>query len=167
MWYIVASMRVPSSNLEFKVIHNQSRSFFEITLFDKSKTKSQESISRASLVKESFDIPYALIGVIRISKSLIPEYGEFFTTMGSNAEKGYGPLLYDKAIEVASENGSKLINHATAMRMQGYENTDEMSSQSATNVWNKYKERKDVTKHDLGNDYFALSKDPNQKYFYE
>lgn len=91
---------------------------------------------------------------------------QYYYVSGVSAKNKYGPMLYDKAIEVASKLGCKLINNATDYWIKKKPRPG-VTLPEAWNVWNKYKERQDVTKHDLGDDFYALSKDPNQKYFYE
>lgn len=106
------------------------------------------------------------LGKIEVRR-MSPPYEQYYFTFASNAVKGYGPLLYDKAIEVVSRLGCKLVNHATKEHIEKANLPGSATSPSATVVWNKYKEREDVQKHDLGGDFHALSKKPNQKYFYE
>lgn len=126
-----------------------------------------QEIREKGYILEDFNDPYLLVARTRIER-LPPPHENFYYSCATQAKKGYGPLLYDKVIEIVSRLGCKLVNHA-GMAYLETNSTDGkfFTSPQATRVWDKYKERSDVTKHDLGNDYHALSKDPNQKYFYE
>ena len=59
----------------------------------------------------------------------------------SNADQGWGPMLYDIAIEWATQNANGLMADRSSVE------------QEAENVWNFYlKNRKDVTAHQVGDE---------------
>lgn len=114
----------------------------------------------------SYDTPYLILASTYI-KRLPPPNESYYYSQATKAKKGYGPLLYDKVIEIVSGLGCKLVNHAGQMRLLHNDTSGGFSSPSATAVWNKYKDRQDVKKHPIDDKFYALSKDPDQKYFYE
>jgi hypothetical protein len=110
-------------------------------------------------------IPY---GFIQISENSPTEDREYEKCKGPNGEspyyvhltsptkKGWGPLLYDVAIDYASLQGSGLMSDRTSV------------SDSARGVWEKYSKRSDVEKyqmdtHAMGNDNGMIQRTPNKK----
>ena len=66
------------------------------------------------------------------------ECGNAWVVGGSDADDGWGPLLYDVAIEWATQNGGGLISDRGSV------------SDDAQGVWNYYmRNRSDVTAHQL------------------
>ncbi len=77
-------------------------------------------------------IPY---GGVEISRALEDEQGPCFDghlVIGSRAERGWGPLLYEVALEWASQNGGGLMPDRFSV------------SDYALAVWSKYEKRSDV-----------------------
>jgi hypothetical protein len=182
MWYIRANFNKISAitkslldGLEFKLLSNNNK-FITIVLYDPrikgpepgnwDERKRMRSLGYVDPSYYNMTFDYAIVGLIMVSKMEAP-YDMYYHSMATVAKNGYGPIMYDKAIEVVSNFGCKLVNHATAYYLREKDKTGIMTTPEASQVWNKYKDRKDVNNHDLGDGFFALSKDPNQKYFYE
>jgi hypothetical protein len=103
-------------------------------------------------------IPY---GFIQISKKSPTEDREYEKCMGPNGQtpyyvhltsptrKGWGPLLYDVAIDYASLEGAGIMSDRTSV------------SDSARGVWEKYSKRSDVEKHQM--DTHAMGNDSSWK----
>ena len=75
---------------------------------------------------------YELYGSVDIMETREDEEGPCFggwTVMGADAEKGWGPLLYEVAIEWASQNGGGLTSDRFSV------------SSDAQAVWDKYAKR--------------------------
>lgn len=89
----------------------------------------------------------------------------------ATAENGYGPVLYDKCIEIASNMNRQLINSINYDALLDNVKLDDDSvgrtSAEARSVWQKYKQREDIVKHDLPTGEFSLSKPKGGKFFYE
>lgn len=82
---------------------------------------------------------------------------------------GLGPALYDKCIEIATNEGRKLMNAQNSYALRRGLSLDDPAvlgtSDAAKKVWQRYQTRNDVTKHVLPTGGFALSKPT--KFFYE
>jgi len=77
----------------------------------------------------------AVYGGVEISRALEDEQGPCFDghlVIGSRAERGWGPLLYEVALEWASQNGGGLMPDRFSV------------SDYALAVWSKYEKRSDV-----------------------
>jgi hypothetical protein len=102
--------------------------------------KSRKSIGGAPLPKET-------LGIIVIRK---PKYdyecGDTYEVQWSDAKKGWGPLLYDIAMEVASLEGKQIMSDRDSV------------SDSAQGVWDYYNtKRPDVKKTQLDNEWGILT----------
>lgn len=91
-----------------------------------------------------------------ISMDLEVQLSEDFPCLGalmvaySDASRGWGPLLYDVAIEVATLKGGGLVCDRSIV------------SQDAYNVWDKYNnQRDDVEKLQLDDEVSSRTPDPN------
>lgn len=65
------------------------------------------------------------------------QYDGAFEVAIADAKKGYGPLLYDVAMEYASEKGGGLMADRHTV------------SDAALNVWRRYMQRPDVVTHEM------------------
>jgi hypothetical protein len=110
-------------------------------------------------------IPYGFIQISENSPTEDREYenckgpngkSPYYVHLTSPTKKGWGPLLYDVAIDYASLQGSGLMSDRTSV------------SDSARGVWEKYSKRSDVEKyqtdtHAKGNDTGMIQKTPNKE----
>ncbi len=93
--------------------------------------------------------PYRLGAVDIYSIKDHPNYGncgDAWMVAGSGAQEGFGPLLYDVAIEWATQNGGGLISDRSSV------------SRDAKRVWRYYMQnRGDVTAHQLDDPFNSLT----------
>jgi len=177
-------METDTSNLEFRMVVNGKVSspenfynnpkhlvkadYIELFLLDKTKLLNKNDKEYFEIYNDYKKEKYPAIGEIMLIR--LKDFKEkYFYSTGSKSKKGYGPILYDKAVYILSRIGYKLINHSAAYFLLNHKQHEMMTSPSAKKVWNTYRDdRYDVQKHPIENSpYFAISKDPNQKYFYE
>jgi len=76
-------------------------------------------------------------GVVEVGEPTLGDCDGALEIIRSTATKGWGPLLYDVAIEVASTRASGLVSDR------------EKTSPAATRVWEYYLNRPDVKSHKL------------------
>ena len=77
-------------------------------------------------------IPHGSVDVLKTEEDQEGPCFDGWTVIGAQAEKGWGPLLYEVAIEYASQNGGGLTSDRFSV------------SQYAQAVWDKYENRGDV-----------------------
>jgi hypothetical protein len=89
----------------------------------------------------SDDVPFGRVHIIKASPAQEGPCLGGYVVVSANAEKGWGPLLYEVAIEWASQNGAGLTP-----------DRDSVSSQAVA-VWNKYEKRGDVDRQQMDVDH--------------
>ena len=113
----------------------------------------EDSFGMMFRYKNTTGAPSSLFGEVEINPSVQPpsyksDVGdgpclEAWTVLISGAQKGWGPLLYEVALEWASQNGGGLASDRRSV------------SKKAAAVWDKYLQRADVVKKQLD----ALNRD--------
>ena len=108
-----------------------------------SELKREDAIIRKDRKVTKTGIPYGGVEILKADPSHDGPCHDGWTVIGSEAEQGWGPLLYEVAIEYASQEGGGLTSDRFSV------------SQYAQAVWDKYEKRGDVdaqqmdTNHDL------------------
>ena len=77
-------------------------------------------------------LPFGNVEILKTEEDQEGPCFDGWTVIGSEAQKGWGPLLYEVAIEYASQNGGGLTSDRFSV------------SQYAQAVWDKYEQRGDV-----------------------
>jgi len=77
-------------------------------------------------------IPHGSVDILKTEEDQEGPCFDGWTVIGAQAEKGWGPLLYEVAIEYTSQNGGGLTSDRFSV------------SQYAQAVWDKYEKRGDV-----------------------
>lgn len=96
------------------------------------------SYAMANDPSDTFSEPSGSITIYPTESNREGECGNAWVVGGSDADDGWGPLLYDVAIEWATQNGGGLISDRGSV------------SDDAQGVWNYYmRNRSDVTAHQL------------------
>lgn len=67
--------------------------------------------------------------------------GKTWFVSGVEASKGYGPLLYEIAMEYVTSLGEYLVSNELAEEMVSGEEHPGITSRDAKKVWNKFRER--------------------------
>ena len=75
-----------------------------------------------------------------------PRNNSYWEVGAVEATHGYGPLLYQLAMQYAKNQGGILVSRDSDHR-----------SPEAQNVWNKFKEREDIGKHPLPHNYIGYT----------
>jgi len=78
------------------------------------------------------EIPYGSVDILKTEEDQEGPCYDGWTVIGSQALKGWGPLLYEVAIEYTSQNGGGLTSDRFSV------------SQHAQAVWDKYEQRPGV-----------------------
>jgi hypothetical protein len=89
---------------------------------------------RVYLISEDADIKDGPLGEVSASRPMPSDYGkalDAYEVTSSGAPDGWGPLLYDIAMEVAAENGSGIMSDRKSV------------SYSARGIWEYYRDSRD------------------------
>jgi len=95
-------------------------------------TEQYSELTYNDAIGDKKDYPHGAVDILKTEEDQEGPCYDGWTVIGSEARKGWGPLLYEVAIEYASRNGGGL----TADRFS--------VSQSAQSVWDKYEQRPGV-----------------------
>ena len=97
-----------------------------------STLKRDDAVVRKDRKVTKTGIPYGGVEILKTEDDHDGPCYDGWTVIGSEAEQGWGPLLYEVAIEYASQNGGGLTSDRFSV------------SQYAQAVWDKYEQRGDV-----------------------
>ena len=87
------------------------------------------------------DLPFGSVSIVKAKQGDTGPCLEGYVVLGAGAEPGWGPLLYELALEWASRNGAGLTPDRDSV------------SHHARAVWDKYAKRSDVDKKQLDIDH--------------
>ena len=102
----------------------ETQQYSELTYHDAVERKNRKVIKTG--------LPFGGVEIMKTEEDQEGPCFDGWTVIGSEAEKGWGPLLYEVAIEYASQNGGGLSSDRFSV------------SQYAQAVWDKYEKRGDV-----------------------
>ena len=94
--------------------------------------KRDDAVVRKNRKVTKTGIPYGGVEIMKVDPDHDGPCLDGWTVIGSEAEQGWGPLLYEVAIEFASQDGGGLAADRFSV------------SQYAQAVWDKYEQRGDV-----------------------
>ena len=87
------------------------------------------------------DLPFGSVSIVKAKKTQTGPCLEGYVVLATGTEPGWGPLLYELALEWASRNGAGLTPDRDSV------------SHHARAVWDKYAKRSDVDKKQLDIDH--------------
>ena len=90
-------------------------------------------------------IPYGGVDILKTKEYSEGPCLDGWTVVGSKALQGWGPLLYEVAIEYASQNGGGLTSDRISV------------SEYAQAVWDKYEQRSDVNAQQMDTNHEPFS----------
>jgi len=99
----------------------ETQQYSELTYHDAVERKNRKVIKTG--------LPFGGVEIMKAEEDQEGPCFDGWTVIGSEAEKGWGPLLYEVAIEYASQNGGGLTSDRFSV------------SQHAQAVWDKYEKR--------------------------
>ena len=101
-------------------------------LIEDAETQQYSELTYNDAVGDKKDYPHGAVDILETQENAEGPCFGGWTVIGAEARKGWGPLLYEVAIEYASQNGGGLTSDRFSV------------SRHAQAVWDKYANRGDV-----------------------